>query len=342
MLPGHLSTVPTPAEARLWSAEQIIELAEANAAARRQLAAAQRQLDWFRRQLFGQKSEKRRPEAPSAQLSLGELPVPDAPPPLPGQAIRAHTRRRRATDFAQGDEPSGPLCFDPRVPVETIPVPNPEIAGLAPDQYEVIGERISHRLAQRPGSSIILKYVRPVIQAQGRRNAPLSAGPGGRPGRQSRRRELPRRAPDRQVRLASAAPPTASASPGGGPPGQPPLAHPTRGSGRGAARTDLRGSAGVDPRLAGQGHGRDADQGRPGRPRQAEEQLLLTGLWRTRRSLFPVLREPRPCECRGGAGPDPGRTRRPALGRLWRLWRLRGPDRTHPRPMLGPLPARVH
>jgi transposase len=80
----RLSAVPTPAEVRHRSAEQIIELAEANAEARRQLAAAQRQLDWFRRQLFGQKSEKRRPEAPMAQLSLGEFPVPDAPPPLPG------------------------------------------------------------------------------------------------------------------------------------------------------------------------------------------------------------------------------------------------------------------
>jgi hypothetical protein len=28
----------------------------------------------------------------------------------------------------------------------------------------VIGQKISHRLAQRPGSYVILKYVRPVIK----------------------------------------------------------------------------------------------------------------------------------------------------------------------------------
>ena len=33
---------------------------------------------------------------------------------------------------------------------------------LTADQYEVIGEKVSHRLAQRPGSYVILKYVRPV------------------------------------------------------------------------------------------------------------------------------------------------------------------------------------
>ena len=30
--------------------------------------------------------------------------------------------------------------------------------------YEVIGEKISHRLAQRPASYVVLKYVRPVIK----------------------------------------------------------------------------------------------------------------------------------------------------------------------------------
>jgi hypothetical protein len=43
-------------------------------------------------------------------------------------------------------------------------VPNPDTEGLTADQYEVIGEKVSHRLAQRPGSYVILKYVRPVIK----------------------------------------------------------------------------------------------------------------------------------------------------------------------------------
>ena len=33
----------------------------------------------------------------------------------------------------------------------------PEVAGLGLDEYEVISEKISYRLAQRPGSYVILK-----------------------------------------------------------------------------------------------------------------------------------------------------------------------------------------
>ena len=51
-----------------------------------------------------------------------------------------------------------------KVPVEVIAVPNPEAAGLAPGDYDVIGEKVSHQLAQRPGSYVILKYGRPVIK----------------------------------------------------------------------------------------------------------------------------------------------------------------------------------
>jgi transposase len=77
------------------------------------------------------------------------------------QAVADH-QRRPATQ-ADGEEPA--LFFDPaRVPVETIAVPNPEIAGLAPAAYEVIGERVTHRLAQRPGSYVVLKYVRQVVK----------------------------------------------------------------------------------------------------------------------------------------------------------------------------------
>ena len=63
------------------------------------------------------------------------------------------------------DKNDAALFFDEaRVPVETITVANPDIEGLTPDQYEVIGEKVSHRLAQRPGSYVILKYVRPLIK----------------------------------------------------------------------------------------------------------------------------------------------------------------------------------
>ncbi len=103
-------------------------------------------------------------DPPPEQLSLGEGWTREPETPVPVQPIPAHSRRR-AVKPAEGDEASGRLFFDPdQVPVEVIPVPNPEREGLSEDEYEVIGEKVSYRLAQRPGSHVILKYVRPVIK----------------------------------------------------------------------------------------------------------------------------------------------------------------------------------
>lgn len=157
MAAAHLTNIPTLAEATGWTPGQIIELAQAHAVLKHQLA-------WFKRQLFGQKSEKRMVEANPAQMHLGELPIPEAAPQVSGKVISAHTRHARRTDYAAGEN-APELFFDAtKVPVETIAVANPEIEGLAPEQYEVIGEKVSHRLAQRPGSYVVLKYVRPVIK----------------------------------------------------------------------------------------------------------------------------------------------------------------------------------
>ena len=116
----HPAPVPTPAEAAQWAPERVVELAQAHAALQREVQTIQHQLEWFRRQLFGQKSEKR-PLAPHpAQMHLGELPIPDAPPEPPGKPVAGHTRRTPRTDFAQ-DKNDATLFFDEaRVPVETI------------------------------------------------------------------------------------------------------------------------------------------------------------------------------------------------------------------------------
>ncbi len=144
-------------EAATYQPQQVVELS-------RELAAARHQLDWFKRQVFGQKSERRIVDPASGQMSLGELPIPETPPETPSQKVAGHTRRTPRTDFA-GDKDESSLFFDEtRVPIETIAVPHPEIAGLSSEQYDVIGEKVSHRLAQRPGSYVILKYVRPVIK----------------------------------------------------------------------------------------------------------------------------------------------------------------------------------
>lgn len=41
---------------------------------------------------------------------------------------------------------------------------DPALTDLAVGDYEQIGEKVSYRLAQRPGSYVVLKYVRPVVK----------------------------------------------------------------------------------------------------------------------------------------------------------------------------------
>jgi transposase len=132
----------------------------------REIVNLRRQVAWFQRQIFGQKSERRLPEQESIQGTLGELfeIVPDDGPPAKKSRIAAHEREHKNKhQIDKGDE-SALFFDDAKVPVEVIAVPNPDVAGVDPADYEVIGEKVSHRLAQRPGSYVILKYVRPVIK----------------------------------------------------------------------------------------------------------------------------------------------------------------------------------
>lgn len=181
-----LSVVPTPQQAAQWSADQIVDLSREHLeqqrqfdALKREYDAAKHQLEWFRRQLFGQKSEKRLVEANAQQMNLGELPLPDSAAPAPGKQIATHTRRPRSTDYAKAEDASALFFDEARVPVETIALPNPEAEGLAPGQFEVIGEKASFRLAQRPGSYVILKYVRPLIKRCDTGAISCALAPGG-------------------------------------------------------------------------------------------------------------------------------------------------------------------
>ena len=129
-------------------------------------ATLKRQVEWFQRQLFGRKSEKRLREPDPEQLTLAGMlttPVPPAeqPPPLT-ETVNAYQRRFRLSGPELADESD--LRFDDSVPVQEIVLTNPEVADLPPDAYEVIGEKVTYRLAQRPGAYVILKYRRPLTK----------------------------------------------------------------------------------------------------------------------------------------------------------------------------------
>ena len=127
------------------------------------LAAATQQLDWFKRQLFGRKSEKRLDVDPAIQGNLlSALGVANPPPPQdePKETV-TYTRRNKVRDGAVND--SG-LRFGEDVPREIIRVTDPEIEAIPAAQRILIGEKVTYRLAQRPGSYVILEYTRPVYK----------------------------------------------------------------------------------------------------------------------------------------------------------------------------------
>ena len=127
-----------------------------------QIQALQTQLDWFKRQLFGSKSEKRLEIDPAIQADLLaglNTVAPKTPPP----ATETVTYKRRKSRSDKTVTESG-LRFDDSVPVETIVLSSLDLDGVADSEQTVIGEKITYRLAQRPGSYVVLKYVRQVIK----------------------------------------------------------------------------------------------------------------------------------------------------------------------------------
>ncbi|NIR53080.1 MAG: IS66 family transposase [Phycisphaerae bacterium] len=137
------------------------------------------QLDWFKRQLFGTKSEKHRLEDNPYQTTIADL-LTDLPAP-PKQheekktvTYQRGTAKKNALDNAQND--SG-LRFDDTVPVEEIRVAAPELEGAGSDRYEIIDEKVTCRLAQKPSSYVILKYIQPVIKEKTTQKITTAAAP---------------------------------------------------------------------------------------------------------------------------------------------------------------------
>ena len=137
---------------------------------------------WFERQLFGQKSERRVLGPDAVQGSLGQPfeEIPAQRPATPKIRIDAHERERTLKRPAlDGGEDAQPFFDEAKVPVEVIEVPNPELAGLAPQDYEIVGEKVTHRLAQRPGAYVVLKYVRQVIKRRDTERLVCAPAPAG-------------------------------------------------------------------------------------------------------------------------------------------------------------------
>jgi transposase len=128
-----------------------------NEALKARLGELERQMDWFKRQLFGERSEKRvlSDEASGQQrLGLGDMPGPEQ--------TEANTEtltytRRQGKDRGNAVTDTG-LRFDADVPQRVIDLP------AAVDEGEIIDVHTTHRLAQRPAAYEVLVYRQPVVK----------------------------------------------------------------------------------------------------------------------------------------------------------------------------------
>jgi hypothetical protein len=121
------------------------------------------QLDWFKRQLFGRKSEKRLIDNPD-QLDLSALLGDAVPASEPPSTEEIQYTRRKGKQRGDDCVTDAGLRFDDRVPVESIELSAPQLQGPEADQYEIVDYKVTRKLAQRPGSYVVLEYRRPVLK----------------------------------------------------------------------------------------------------------------------------------------------------------------------------------
>jgi len=135
-----------------------------HAALKADLARALKRIDWLQQQIFGSKSERRIVEDGTFQMNFGAdfEHVPEKAPET--RTVPAHERKIARKNPLDGAVCDTGLRFGPQVPVEEIRLDPPELAELGADAYEIIDEKVTHKLAQLSGSYVVLKYIQPVIK----------------------------------------------------------------------------------------------------------------------------------------------------------------------------------
>ena len=164
LLTGHggiIQPMPEAAKNAPVTQQQYAQLRAAYDELQQEHQAVKQQLAWLKRQVFGRRSEKRLIDQSShSGLLFDALPEPQEPS---STEQVSYTRRKGAKDRGDAVTDSG-LRFNDDVPVEVIHVKDPEIDAIPEEHREVIDEKVTHRLAQRPGSYVVLEYRRPVVK----------------------------------------------------------------------------------------------------------------------------------------------------------------------------------
>jgi transposase len=126
----------------------------------------EKQVAWFKQQIFGVKSERREgPIIIGNQLYLGNTyRAVDSKAPAPTVIVKEHPRKKSNKQELPGDCGESGLRFDDSIPIEEVPVPNPEVEGLDADEYEVLRVETVDRLAQKKGSFYVRRYMKKVVK----------------------------------------------------------------------------------------------------------------------------------------------------------------------------------
>ena len=127
------------------------------------IACLQEQLDWFQRQIFGQKSERIARDLEQAQMQFEGFDMPQASGKEQTQTVPAHERRKPRRDGQDA------ITIPDDLPVKTIVLDIPDAEKVCRETgvpLVHIGNETTHKLAHEPGSyyireTIRLKYAHP-------------------------------------------------------------------------------------------------------------------------------------------------------------------------------------
>ena len=144
------------------SAASAQNLVKAVGVLREENSQLKRRIQWFEKQIFGPKSEKRLIEDPAQQSLLGGAvsTEPEETDKVTVTYQRGKGKKQRADDCVTDTG----LRFSDDVPLQVVPVVPAELQGDEADQYEVIDTHIRHKLAQRPASYVVLQYEIPILK----------------------------------------------------------------------------------------------------------------------------------------------------------------------------------
>jgi len=125
---------------------------------RNAVAYLTQQLDWFKRQIFGKKSERITSDLNGGQLLLEGIDAKELQSKEEIQEVPAHQRRKPKRNGQDA------ITLDPDLPVKTIILDVPEEQKVCQETgipLVKIGDEVTHKLAHEPGSYYIKEIIRP-------------------------------------------------------------------------------------------------------------------------------------------------------------------------------------